>query len=258
MSSSVNFVQRAPDRAGEAMMKLFVTVASVLMLMSFAGEARSQTDSHAGVGVKVGTLGIGFDGAVPVADRVNVRAGVNFFNFNHDFDNEGITLAAQLKLRSVHAQVDLFPFAGGFRVSPGLMLYNGNRVEATAFVPAGMTFDLGDEQLISNPSNPINGNATIGFKKVAPIVTLGWGNIVPRGSRRWSIPVELGVVFSSAPAASLSLGGSACLQNGSNCRNIASDPTLQADVREQEATLNDDLSMLKMIPVISFGFGYRF
>ena len=240
------------------MMKLFVTVASVLMLVSFAGEARSQTEMHGGVGVKLGTLGIGFDGAVPVNDRVNVRGGVNFFNFNHDFDNDGITLAAQLKMRSISAQVDFFPFAGGFHVSPGLMLYNGNRVEATAFVPAGTTFDLGNETLLSNPANPVSGSATIGFKKVAPSVTFGWGNIVPRGNRRWSIPVELGVVFSRAPTATFSLGGSACLRNGTNCRSIAADPTLQADVREQETKLNDDLSALKMIPVISFGFGYGF
>ena len=238
-------------------MKLFVTFASVLVLVTFASEARSQ-ELHGGVGVKLGTLGIGFDGAVPVSDRVNVRGGVNFFNFNHDFDNDGITLAAQLKMRSVHAQVDFFPSNGSFHVSPGLMLYNGNRVEATAFVPPGTTFDLGGEQLLSSPSSPVSGRATVGFKKVAPSITVGWGNIVPRGNRRWSIPVEIGAVFSSAPTAAYTLAGSACLANGTNCRNIASDPRLQADVLQQQADLNSDLSMLKIIPVISFGFGYGF
>ena len=91
-----------------------------------------------------------------------------------------------------------------------------------------------------------------------PAITFGWGNIATRGDRRWTIPVELGVVFSRAPTATLSLGGSACLQNGSNCRNIATEPVLQADVHQEEANLNDDLSFFKLIPVISFGFGYRF
>jgi hypothetical protein len=33
---------------------------------------------------------------------------------------------------------------------------------------------------------------------------------------------------------------------------------LQADVRQQEANLNDDIEVLKVIPVFSVGFGYRF
>ena len=88
----------------------------------------------------------------------------------------------------------------------------------------------------------------------APSVVFGWGNVVPRGERHWSIPVELGVVFSRAPTAKLNLAGSACLPNGSNCRTIATEPLLQADVQQEQANLNDDLSVLKIIPVISFGF----
>jgi hypothetical protein len=231
-----------------------LTVALVVLLHAHPG--RGQT--HGGAAVTLGTLGIGFDGAVAATDRSNVRVGFNFFNFNHDFDNDGITLAAHLKLRSVTAQFDFFPAGGSFHVSPGLMIYNGNRVEANAFVPGGQQFTLGGDRLLSNPSNPVSGDAKVSFEKVAPQITIGWGNIATRGDRRWSIPVELGVVFSRAPTGALNLGGSACLTNGTNCRNVATEPLLQADVRQQEADLNDDLEVLKIIPVISFGFGYRF
>jgi len=233
-----------------------VSGCAVLMLLFQASAGHSQTTTG-GMGAKVGTLGIGFEGAVGVTENSNVRVGVNFFNFNHDFDNDGITLAAHLKLRSVMTQFDWFPTGGGFRVSPGLMIYNGNRVEANAFVPAGEQFTLGNETLMSNASNPVNGGAKISFEKVAPAITIGWGNIA-RGERRWTIPVELGVVFSRAPKATLSLGGSACLPNGTNCRNVATEPQLQADVLQQQADVNDSLDVLKMIPVFSFGFGYRF
>ena len=240
-------------------MRLFAAIAvSVLMIGFQAREASSQTTPHGGVAVKLSTLGFGFDGAVPVAEQSNVRVGFNFFSFNHDFDNDGITMAAQLKLRSVSAQYDWYPFAGSFHLSPGLMLYNGNRVEATAFTPGGTQFTLGNDTLYSSPANPVRGDATIAFKRVAPSVVFGWGNVVPRGERHWSIPVELGVVFSRAPTATLNLAGSACLPNGSNCRNIASEPLLQADVQQEQANLNDDLSVLKIIPVISFGFSYGF
>ena len=233
-----------------------VGVLAVALVLLHARAGESQT--YGGAAVKLGTLGIGFDGAVAATDRSNVRFGFNFFNFNHDFDDDGITLASHLKLRSVTAQFDFFPTGGSFHVSPGLMLYNGNRVEATAFVPGGQSFTLGNDRLLSNPSNPVNGDSKVEFEKVAPQITVGWGNIATRGDRRWSLPVELGVVFSRSPTATLNLGGSACLPNGTNCRNVATEPALQADMRQQEAKINDDLHVLRMIPVLSFGFGYRF
>ena len=123
-----------------------VCAASVLLIVLSASVGYSQTTG--GVAAKVSTLGYGFDGAVSVTEKSNVRVGFNFLNFNHDFDNDGITLAAHLKLRSVTAAFDWFPFVGGFHVSPGIMIYNGNRVEAEALVPAGRTFDLGNDKLL--------------------------------------------------------------------------------------------------------------
>jgi hypothetical protein len=110
---------------------------------------------------------------------------------------------------------------------------------------------------MSNPSNPVRGDAKVAFEKVAPVITIGWGNIT-RGERRWTIPVEFGVVLSRAPTATFSLAGSACLPNGTNCRDVATEPVLQDEVRNEEADLNHSLEKLKMIPVLSFGFGYRF
>ena len=138
------------------------------------------------------------------------------------------------------------------------MLCNGNRLDAIATVPGGEDFSLGDEDLISNPANPVTGTANLTFRKAAPSLLMGWGNIVPRGDRRWSIPVEFGVVFSGAPTMDLNLTGSACTRNGANCRNIATDPTLQAEVAQEEAQMNDDISVLKLLPVVSIGFSFKF
>jgi len=243
-------------------MKVFrAIVLTGVATLSVAGPAVAQElgpHSSAGVAVKVSTLGVGIEAAVPVLERANVRVGFNTFTFNHDFDNDGITLAASLKLRSLNAYFDWFPSGGGFHVSPGVMIYNGNRVSAVATVPAGRTFDLGDEELFSNVANPVSGNATIAFEKVAPSLLIGWGNIVPHGDRRWAIPFELGVVYSRAPTMTLAFGGSACFQNGTNCRNVATDPTLMADVAKEQSNMNSDLSPLKIIPVLSLGFSYKF
>ena len=244
------------------MKTLFALALVCLMLgassQNVAAQVLSSPSSNAGVAVHGGSLGLGFGLAVPVSERLNVRGEFNALSVNHDFDKDGITLAAQLKLRSVNAILDWFPFGGGFHLSPGVMLYNGNEVNANALVPGGRKFSLGDEDLTSNPANPVTGAANVSFKRVAPMLVLGWGNIVPRGERRWSIPFELGAVLSKAPTALLSLGGSACDTNGNNCRNIATEPRLQADLAKEQATMNSDLEVLKFIPVLSLGFSYKF
>jgi hypothetical protein len=244
-------------------MKVFraiVLVGSTTFCAVGPAVAQSELGPHSRVGVaaKVSTLGIGVDAAVPVLERANVRVGFNAFTFNHDFDDDGINLAASLRLRSFSAYFDWFAFGGGFHISPGVMIHNGNRLSAIATVPAGKSFSLGDSDLYSNAANPITGNANISFEKVAPTILIGWGNIVPHGDRRWSIPFELGVVYSRAPTSTLTFGGSACNQNGGNCRNIASDPGLQADVAREQTNMNSDLSALKIIPVLSLGFSYKF
>ena len=226
------------------------------------GPAAAQGDligphSSVGLAVKLSTLGVGVDAAFPVLERANVRVGFNAFTFNHDFDTDGLTLAANLKLRSFSAYFDWFAFGGGFHISPGVMLYNGNEVSAVATV-GSQTFSLGDDRLVSDRANPVTGTGKVSYERVAPSLLIGWGNIVPHGDRRWSIPFELGAVYSRAPVLTLSLLGSACAQNGTNCRNIATDPTLQADVTRQQAKVNSDLSSLKAFPVVSLGFSYKF
>lgn len=236
--------------------------AAVLLLLIGAAPAAAQV----GVAVKSGTEGIGVDVAVPVASRVNIRAGIAGLSINHDFDNDGITIAAKLKLSGLDAHVDLFPFGGGFHVSPGLTIHNGTNVSGAASVPPSKTFTLNDVDYVSTSSNPVTGSASVSFKNTAPSLLLGWGNLVPRGSRRWSVQFEFGAMFSKAPAFALALNGSACPvppsgvtnPNCSSPLNVGTDPTVQANLQKQIAKVNDDLKVLKALPIIQAGFGYRF
>ncbi len=237
---------------------LALAVVFLLHVGVASGQTLSSPNSHVGLAVKLTTLGVAIEGATPVSERTNVRVGFDVFGLNHDFDKDGITLAAQLKLRSFNTYLDWFPFGGGFHVSPGVMLYNGNEVDGVATVPPTKKFTLGNEDLISNPANPVTGNAVVSFPKVAPSILIGWGNLIPRSERRWSIPFEIGVVYSRAPTTTLSLGGSACSLNGAICRSVATDPGLQADLVTQQNKMNNDLSPLKVLPVISVGFSYKF
>jgi hypothetical protein len=243
------------------MMKKVVVVLGLVSSVLAAGASTANAqgvEATAGAALKVSTLGIGMEVGVPVTERVNVRGAFNTFGLSHDFDQSDFSVAAKLKLRSVVALVDWFPFAGGFHVSPGLMLHNGNRVEANVSVQPGRQFSLGNADYVSDPGNPAVGTAAISFPRAAPMVLVGWGNIVPRGSRRWAVPFELGLVYSRSPTAVLRLDGNACTANGATCRSIANEPLLQDDVANEQSEWNDELRVLKVIPVLSVGFSYKF
>lgn len=211
-----------------------------------------------GVAFKVSTLGFGVDLARKVSPKTNIRGSFNFFQLSHTFDEDDAIVDAELKLRSVHANVDWFPFEGGFHVSPGLLVYSGNRVDLQAAIRPGQTFDLGDDTFLSNPTRPVTGDASVRFTKVAPTLMLGWGNIIPGGQRSWSIPFEIGAVFGRAPGTSLAFQGSACDVNGRNCRDIATDPMIQSSVAEERDELAGDLRILRFYPIVSLGFSKRF
>jgi hypothetical protein len=211
-----------------------------------------------GVGVKLSLLGIGGEGAVALTKRINVRGGFNFFNYSDTFSKDGISYGAQLAFRSGEAHLDLFPFAGAFHVSPGLLFYNDNHIDASASVPGGQAFTLGGTSYISSAANPVSGTAKLGFNKVAPTLLIGFGNLIPRNRRRFSLTTEFGVAYTGAPKASLGLLGTACSNPALICVNAATDPIVQSNVQSEIAKVNHDVSVIKIYPLASFGFAVNF
>lgn len=210
-----------------------------------------------GMGIRLSTLGAGAEVGVSLSSKLNVRGGVNIFQYNRGFNLDGITYKGQLNLRSGEDHLDWYPLGHTFHLSPGLLVYNGNGATATANVPGGSTFTLGGTTYTSNPANPITGTGKLDFVKAAPTAMFGFGNLVPQ-SRHFTYNFELGVVFQGSARTKLSLAGSACDASGLNCVNAATDPTVQSNVVAEQKKLNNKLSPFKYYPVVSFGFGYRF
>src|ERR1043166_3941719 len=216
----------------------------------------SNGEPHLGVGVKVGTLGIGFQIGTGLTSRINLRGGANFFNYKDSLTEDGVVYNGTLQLRSVEAKLDLFVI-GGFRVTPGLLLYNDNNVSANATVPTGTSISLGGVRYTSNPADPIRGTAAITFSKVAPALAIGFGHLLPRSDRHWSLSTDLGVVFSGEPQFALGLLGSACV-NGTICQPIVTTPSISANVEAQRAKIQNDIKNFKYYPEISVMFGWKF
>lgn len=213
-----------------------------------------------GVGVKVTSLGPGAEVAVRVNHRSNVRAGFNMITYDRSFDKDGVSYAGQLQFKTFEAHYDFFPSAGNFHVSPGLLVYLGDPITATATVPVNQSFSLGGTTYYSDPGNPSHGSGRINFNQVAPVVTVGWGNLVSRKEgKHFSVPFEVGVAFQGAPKATLNLAGNVCVTApGVDCVNAATDPTVQNNVVAEQNKVNNDMSFFKVYPIISIGIGYKF
>ncbi len=230
-------------------------------LTSYPGAAPSGDVSYRpflsyAVAFRVGTGGLGGDIATPLLHRLALRAGGEAFSYSTTISTNGFNANGTIKLGETFAALDLHPFGGGFRISPGVAFHNRNNVNSLLNVPAGATITLNDVDYTSEPSDPIHGTAAATFSnKVAPRPTIGWGNSFPRNGGHWSFPVELGVYFTSKPKVAIALTGSACSSEG--CGSINT-PENQSNITAEEVTLTNDLAPARFFPVATFGVAYRF
>ncbi|HKW18749.1 MAG TPA: hypothetical protein VJO35_14675 [Terriglobales bacterium] len=225
--------------------------------MSSAGDA-----GMFGFGVKASLLGVGAEVATRVTHRTNARVGFNVLGYSRDFSKDGINYNGHLSFRSVEAHYDIFPWARSFHVGPGVLAYIGNPITANALVPGNQSFTLGGHTYYSDPSAPMTASGKVNFNQVAPMITVGWGNLVRRDSKHFSIPVELGVAFQGSPKSTLSLAGNVCTPGpagslGTTCTSTSSS-TVQSNVLSEQTKINKSMSPFKAYPIISVGFGYKF
>jgi hypothetical protein len=210
------------------------------------------------IGFKTSLLGFGGDFAVPVTQRSNVRVGFSTFNYSRGFDKDGVSYSGKLGLTSVQALYDIFPFGGGFHLSPGALLYNCNQLSGKATVPGGQSFTLGGTEYISDPTNPLSGSGKMAFSKAGPMFLLGWGNLARRSERHFGMTFEIGAVYQGVPRTTLTFGGRACDATGLNCADVTTDPTFQSNVLAEQGKINHSALPARFFPVISLGFGYKF
>ena len=214
-----------------------------------------------GVGFRASSLGLGGEVAVAVTRTSNIRGGINAFSYSRGFDQNGIHYDGDLRWISAEAHFDWFPFAHvvrAFHLSPGLIAYNDNHVNATAASVGSYNFTLNHVAYISDPADPVGGTAKLSFNKAAPTLMVGLGNLVPRKGKHFSVNIEAGVAFSGAPKIGLNLTGSACVPGTGICQNVSTTPSIQSNIQGEQTVISNDLSPFKYYPLVALTLGYRF
>lgn len=206
--------------------------------------------------IMANSLGAGFEVSTPIARRFDVRGGANITSFGSEFDVDGLHYDSRIMLRSGNLRLDWFPRKRNFHISPGI-LYANNYVDAPSHVPAGEHFTLGDEDFINSTEDPVHGHASLTFpRRVSPMLTAGFRNILPGQHRHIAVPLEFGVAYTGSPKIDVSLAGEACQQDG--CFRFEDNAEAQQSLKDEIRDINNTLSDIPVYPIISIGFGYRF
>jgi hypothetical protein len=221
--------------------------------------------SRIAVGGGVSTMGINLQTAINVAQHFNVRGVGNFFNYTaSNISSSGFTASGTINLATAGASLDYYPWANhGFRISPGALFYNQSAINATMVAQGGTSFTLDGYTYYSSQTNPVTGTAgvTLNKEKIAPTVSLGWGNMIPRKGGHWSFPFEVGAAYIGEPQLALALvSGQVCSDPAGtlNCQPVAGNSQLTSNLQAQQAKDQKDLQPLRFYPQVSFGVAYSF
>jgi hypothetical protein len=215
--------------------------------------------SHLGAGVTVGTTGVGAEVAVPYGAYWNIRAGVTYLSYSRTFQTSASPVEGNLHLGGARLGVDWFPLAGGFHISVGVMAANLTQATAHLNLQPGKTLTIEGVDYTTDPANPFRGTGHSEVYRVVPMLTVGWGNLIPRDyHQRFSFPIEIGVAYEGPPTAHVTTAGSICVA-GQGCSLAASDPGFNRNLNEAIRDLNSNLDRYaRFFPIISGGVGYRF
>jgi hypothetical protein len=228
---------------------------------SYPGANVARHSRHIGVAAVVGISGIGGDVAVALAPHFNLRLGGQFFGYSNTFHEQGAIIDARLHTGGGKGSIDWFPFRNGFHVSPVVVFFNQTDVRATVLVPSGQTVSLGTGNYVSSNADPLHGSASVGVRKTAPGLVIGYGNIVPRSGKHFSFPVEAGFYYVGQPTLKVVFTGSACvpsLPQPLGCQSVDRDASFQKDLAAFIRRNNNNLSYASFLPILSFGVGYSF
>lgn len=238
-----------------------------------AGTGHQDPLSRIGIGANVSPLGVGINATTALSDFFDARLMGNFFSYtSSSFEIEGFRADANLHLASMAASLDWYPLNSVWRLSPGLMFYNGNQFSVTSEIVPGTSFTLNGQTFYSASANaatgaaPLTGSGVLGLhpRPVAFTLAGGFGKFVPRSNRHWSFPAEFGVVFMGAPTANVNPTGWVCLDNAqTQCSDISNpaNPVAQQFNRALQAQLTKwrrDVGKVTVYPIFSYSVVYSF
>lgn len=213
----------------------------LLFIALLCSSAASQADT--GVGVKVGTNGLGIELTYNIFEQINLRGGYSNLEYSDDVDTTDVEYDADFEMDGVFLFADWHPFDSSFRVSAGLYNFFNSELTGDAEVLSG-TITIND--VTYNASDLGFLEAEIEYDTVAPYIGIGWGNAV--GNHDWTFTIDLGVLYLGSPDVDINYG----------CNVPALCDDIDDDVQAEKDELEDEAEDYEWWPVLNLGIAYKF
>ena len=220
--------------------RICISAVAALTLLAF-GTATADV----GVGLKAGTLGLGVEGRWKALPWLDVRLGVNGYDYDDNGAQAGINYDATLSLDSVYATGNFhFPLSP-FRVTAGVVS-NGNEFVMASQDTGGLSIEIGNGAF--DPADVGTLQSVTSFDSTAPYLGVGFDFEV---FGKVGLNLDLGVLWQGEPSVTLEA-------TGLETAPAAIQDTLAAELETERLELEDEMSDFKAWPVISLGFVYNF
>jgi len=209
-------------------------LAVLALLLTSAANA----DNDFGIGVKVGTLGMGLEASWQPLPYMDIRIGTSSYDYDNDGRYGGLNYDAVFALDQYYATANFhFPISP-MRISAGVYS-NGNE-----FLLVNDQFqDIGPY-----PGDQIGViTSTTTFDGTAPYLGIGFDFTL---AGKVGLNLDLGVLWQGDPVVTLEVDGS--------LGQDPVDPGFQDMLDAEAQAIEDDMGDFKAWPVISLGFVYKF
>lgn len=221
---------------------------------------RGDAFSRFTLGATVSSLGTGAQLGTNAGPRMDVRLFGNYTNLTHAFTRSGFRIDLNIGMANAGAQADFYPFRRiPLRISPGFLCFNQNRIAAGVQAERGATFTINNVEYASESADPVHGTGRLLLGGSGLMVTAGYGRTVSRTRKRFTFPVEAGVVFIHTPVAQFSLLGHVCsVANPNICEPAAQFPGFATNLAAQVASWNRTVAPFHVYPILQGGVAYSF
>ncbi|MFK5976116.1 MAG: hypothetical protein QM493_06375 [Sulfurovum sp.] len=196
--------------------------------------------------LKVGTLGVGVDFAIPLTQSLFLRLNVNGAKFDIDTSRESVNYSSTVELLTAGAILDYYPYSDNqFRVSAGAYYY-ANKVTSHGTPDIG-NYNIGGTIYTSAELGSVD--VTLDFPQFAPYIGIGYGG--KERSKGWNWGIDVGVMYHGDGDLGMSVNRSATIKD-------ARYTTILTDAQIERKNMEDEIRAIPIYPVIMIGLTYSF
>ena len=214
----------------------FLRTNILLLLAALACSGNAAAGDNIWFGVKAGTLGVGGEVSWRPIEWLDLRGGINFYDYDDATDYGGIDYDGTLALTG-NFRFPLSPF----RLTVGAY-QNNNEIQLSSQDAA--TYLIGNNPIPYTQADIGTLSAVAGFGSVAPYLGAGFDFDI---MDRFGLSLDFGVLWQGSPTVTMTADGL-----------LGSDPAFLADLNAEIAEVQDEVENLKAYPAISIGFNFNF